>query len=128
MGSVVFLIDDTLRSIIDFSEAHPDNQSVYGEKVEPSLMLVKDEGVYLMAPTKPRQMVEDGSRCVIAYAQGFDPTERDRSEVWDDARAACGGDDFCEAIPLTFFKNAIADGNTRVTIKLSENEMALEAA
>ncbi|CAI1201167.1 Protein of uncharacterised function (DUF3085) [Serratia quinivorans] len=57
------------------------------------LLLVKDEGVYLMAAARA-----NGKR-LLAYAEGLDPTTRDSGDVFDDACRLCGGDDFMERIP-----------------------------
>ena len=76
----------------------------------PCLWLVKDEGIYLMSPgIHPGPEPGDRStRAPVAYASGFDPTRDDRMAVWDRARAAVGGDDFAEAVPLEWVDAALA--------------------
>jgi hypothetical protein len=62
------------------------------------LLLVKDEGVYVMAE---KGLLQQGKR-QIAYADGFDPaTAADAGEFYDMVRTACGGDDFCDHLTLT---------------------------
>lgn len=57
------------------------------------VLLVKDEGVYLMAASHAK-----GKR-LLAYAEGLDPTIRDSRDVFDEACRLCGGDDFMERLP-----------------------------
>nr|WP_241390622.1 DUF3085 domain-containing protein [Serratia proteamaculans]ULG17728.1 hypothetical protein F28p_00058 [Serratia proteamaculans] len=57
------------------------------------VLLVKDEGVYLMAAARTK-----GKR-LLAYAEGLDPTIRDSGDVFDDACRLCGEDDFMERLP-----------------------------
>lgn len=69
-------------------------------KPEPALLLVKDEGIYLMSnglPGLPRKDGQEGHH--VVYAKGYDPTADDREHVWEAARAAVGGDDFVEVLP-----------------------------
>lgn len=55
------------------------------------IMLVKDDGVYLMSfGDKPTNAGPEWKR-TVAYAKGFDP--RKDQEVWDKSRDAMGGDD-----------------------------------
>lgn len=121
MGTLIFRVDETLKSIIAHSRANPDNQSVYGEAVEPSLMLVKDQGAYLMAPTDPRQMRDDGEGCVVAYAEGCNPAVDE--DFYENARALCGGDDFCEAIPLG--EPPALDSAHEIHIELTEDSISV---
>lgn len=122
MSELIFRVDETLKSIIEYSRSHPEGQSLYGEPVEPSLMLVKDQGAYLMAPTDPRQLVdENGERCVVSYAQGCNPNVDD--DFYENARALCGGDDFCEAIALSDLKGL--DTATEIHIELTEDSIAV---
>ena len=62
----------------------------------PAMILVKDEGIYLMSNGTPNAMSGENSR-FVAYAKGYDPHKGD---VWDKARAAVGGDDFGEWLVL----------------------------
>lgn len=59
----------------------------------PALMLVKDDGIYVMSNGLPR--MEQGSN--VVYARNYDPRKGD---VWDRCREAVGGDDFAEYIEL----------------------------
>lgn len=121
MNTLVFKMNDTLRSIIEHSRAHPDGQTVYGEPCPPSLMLVKDQGAYLMAPTNPRQLRENSESSVVVYAEGCDPSIN--ADFYETARAICGGDDFCEGIALADFP--AIDSATELFIELTEDSMTV---
>ena len=60
------------------------------------VLLVKDEGIYLMnayAGGKPPN--ELGT---VVFAESYDPTKD--KDVWERSRQAVGGDDFGEFVPL----------------------------
>ena len=60
------------------------------------VLLVKDEGIYLMnayAGGKPPN--ELGT---VVFAESYDPTKDE--DVWERSRQAVGGDDFGEFVPL----------------------------
>lgn len=87
----------SLRKHYEHACASTSHKSTFGEsenniKPKPALWLVKDEGIYIMSNGTGE------NRPDVCYAQGFDPTQRDRMDVWDDARDAVGGDDFCDLI------------------------------
>ena len=65
----------------------------------PALLLVKDEGVYLMSNAK-RSTEEVASSVGLIYAKGYDPTKADRGDVWEKATDNLGGDDFAETFPI----------------------------
>ena len=99
--------------MIEWSKIHECKTPYVDEVPEgPILWLVKDEGVYLMAGTKTRQLAPEGSetKCVAVYAEGFGPEEY------------LGGDDFVEPIPLSFVDKLQKELN----ITLTEESIELE--
>lgn len=65
-----------------------------------AIMLVKDDGIYIMADTTPRQLKTEGEvGAVVAYAKGYNP-KTDSDDVWEKCRNAVGGDDFAEGLTL----------------------------
>ena len=101
-----------LRSIIEHARAAKEFSAPYGGKPAPALFFVKDSGIYLMSAGKPRQLREDGTDwSVVAYAKGY---EADAPDSWDKCRAAVGGDDFAEALPLDWFTGALDRGATKL--------------
>lgn len=127
---------EEIRPLIEHARACTEHKPYYGEEATgPGLFLVKDEGIYLMSNGLPNDMVKrpapngngETDMCRVAYAKNFDPTERDRMEVWDDARAAVGGDDFSEPIGDEMWKKLLKDGVTEIVIELTEDKIAFTA-
>lgn len=69
----------------------------------PSVLLVHDEGVYLMSGGEPRDIPNPerrrhgNGRSYVAYASGCDP--RKDPDWYETARSLVGGDDFGESLP-----------------------------
>jgi len=117
--------------------AQPDQFGLYDSEdidvslLQPSFLLVKDEGVYIMSAGDPRQLIEEGSqRSLVAYAQGLHPGN---AGWYDRAVAICGGDDFGERIEVQEIDDLVARmqsllGKTPkslVVTFISEDEMSL---
>ncbi len=87
--------------------------------------LVKDHGIYLMAPTQEERDKDENGKTVVCYAQGFSPKVQD---LWDKTYAV-SRDDFAEFIPLNDEQVAdiLAAPNAQkgLTIKLTETEIAV---
>lgn len=98
-----------VRRIVAHAKAAPRHAAAFDEagKPGPAVVLVKDEGIYLMSNGLPRDLASTGGRSFVAYAQGFDPTAQNRLDVWDRARDAVGGDDFAEHLPIEWFEEAL---------------------
>ena len=65
------------------------------------------------------------ARAPVAYASGFDPTRDDRMAVWDRARAAVGGDDFAEDVPLEWVDAALAVRAPQFVLEFGPDEIGL---
>lgn len=85
------------------------------ESVPPAIHWVKDDGIYLLSSSAERDVV-DGTSSRVVYAQGYDP--RTDADVWEKARAAVGGDDFVEALPIEWFTPLLTDESI-VTVTLT---------
>lgn len=102
--------------------------------VGPGLFLVKDEGIYLMSNGEPADMIKvpapNGSGetdgCRVAYAKDFDPTERDRMDVWNDAHAV-SGDDFSEAIGDDVWRKLLTAETDEIVIRLTARNLSFTA-
>ena len=102
--------------------------------IGPGLFLVKDEGIYLMSNGEPADMIKvpapngngETDRCRVAYAKNFDPTARDRGDVWDDAYAV-SADDFSEAIGDEMWRKLLTDEVDEVVIKLTDSSISFTA-
>ena len=94
-------------------------------KIAPSVLIVKDDGVYLMSNGKPMLVdLTHGKRSVVAYAKGLDP-----SAGYGVIRAAVGGDDFSERLQVAAIREAIAraPGATTFVVELSEETISFWA-
>jgi hypothetical protein len=97
----------------------------WGDKHGPSLMLVGDQGVYLMG-SQPRPPLEPGVKGYqVVYAEGCDP--RTDEDFYQNKRDLFGGDDGAEYLTLKSIQawlsiNPKAD---RIAIRISETELVL---
>ena len=86
------------------------------------LWLVKDEGIYLMAPTKERDL-DGNDRCHVIYARGYSPKA---SNLWEKTREV-SRDDFAEFIPLTPAQMIRVAQTGNLEIGILETELELTA-
>jgi len=89
---------------------------------EYGLWLVKDNGIYLMAPTWEKDIVSK-NKCHVIYARGYSPRVKD---LWEKTHAV-SGDDFAEFIPLgeDQMKRVALFGE--LDIRLTETEVSIYA-
>lgn len=80
------------------ADGYAKHADIDAAKVPKGLVLVKDDGAYLMSGGMPRLMLPDGLKSIVVYAKHCDPGKD--SDVWNTAQAICGGDDFAERIEL----------------------------
>jgi hypothetical protein len=129
-GTLTFPIDDTLKAIVEHAAAN-DAGTFYGETIERSVFLVKDQGTYLMSGGKPGQPDPshsgEGTKLLVLYANEINPTTMEFDDWYDRQHSICGGDDFVEHFSPKFFQDAIARGATKLTIKLSDDSIEMEA-
>ena len=112
----------TLRSIIAHSLAHPRCKVPYTSRHlnGPALLLVHDDGVYLMSASVEPQLVEHNSeRRVVSYADGCRPSDED---CWEHSRELVGGDDFSELLPLEPTASAKVSA---LVVDISETEIIM---
>jgi Protein of unknown function (DUF3085) len=101
----------------------------------PAVLLVHDQGVYLMSNGEPRDIVDadatgrkdeasNEGRSFCVYAAGCDP---DADEDWyDTARALVGGDDFGETLPWARELKALIDAGAKtITLRMTENSIEI---
>jgi hypothetical protein len=91
---------------------------------EKGVLLVKDEGIYLMnayAGGKPPN--ELGT---VVFADSFDPNKDE--EVWERSRQAVGGDDFGEFVPLPeiVLRAIVMRQLNKLIIDMSEESYSVE--
>lgn len=103
----IFSFDLTeVEKLMDHAEAATDWSMGYEIPGEPSvekgpaLLLVGDDGVYLMSKGVPGLYSEEGApKMFVVYAEGLNPHKEDTGEVYDRKRSMFGGDDGVEVLP-----------------------------
>ena len=100
-----------------------------GDEVPPAILLVKDDGVFLMSNGHPP--LADPSapdRAFVVYAEGYNPLKD--SNVWSRARDAMGGDASVEAIAPGDVSRAVSAaragyGGGKVWISVSSEALVI---
>ncbi|GLK53518.1 MULTISPECIES: DUF3085 domain-containing protein [Alphaproteobacteria] len=93
---------DALRAEVSAVNAAKEHKPFWGEEVGPGLMLVADQGVYLMG-WQVRPDTPAGQRAPVAFANGCHP---DGDPDWYDTKVRIiGGDDTAEFLPIDVFKD-----------------------
>lgn len=133
------VVEHTIKNkqseIADWSTANEKNgwTPARSTPAEPHIVLVHDEGVYLMSNGTPRDLVNgksrngkvDVERSFAAYAKGCDPV-KDADNCWDMSRAMVGGDDFGEYLPWAkALLDKIDGGAKTVRISVAKNQLKL---
>jgi Protein of unknown function (DUF3085) len=89
----------------------------------PAVLLVHDEGVYLMSNGAPLD-IDEGECSFVACARGRDP--KADSGWYDTARDLFGGDDFAECLPWAAeIKRQLDAGGQEIIIEISGDSLAL---
>lgn len=107
----------------NWGDPQPDEET----KATPSLILVKDRGVYFMSSGVPHLPNPDNPEAsFVAYAHGLDPRVGDPGEQYNEARAIFGGDDFACHFPLTDFEKAMADEEVKqLRVRVTKRDFVL---
>jgi len=93
----------------------------------PALMLVGDEGIYLMSNGRPNLLGPDGKTRVV-YPEGMDPASVDSGTLYDMKRDVWGGDDGCDMLDWCkpIMKRLAADATIEfVEINVTYGELIL---
>lgn len=122
INDCVFNVED-LKPLVEHSRHSQEHGAPYGIGTpEPGLYFVHDQGVYLMSNGKPGLMRENGEMHQVVYAQDMSPSDED---WWETARAAVGGDDFAELIPLDNIVTAIERGARHFIIRVFPDTLSI---
>jgi hypothetical protein len=123
-----------VRRVVEHTLAAPRQQPIAytTDKVkEPAVILVHDQGVYLMSNGVPRDMLdaqndEVGKGSFCAYARGCDPTKQEFDDWWERSRELVGGDDFAETLEWAArLKQMLDAGAKQITINVTANNLEL---
>ena len=125
MSRLVFKAED-LRRIVTHALAAPSHSVGYGG-AKGDVVLVHDQGVYMMSAGQPRDLTREGSNSsYVAYAEGCDPGKD--PAWWETARDLVGGDDFGQHLPWAKdIAAAIDAGATTVAIDITQENVSLVA-
>lgn len=101
----------------------PTHEDIDETRISPGLMLVGDQGVYLMSNGKPCLPDPDGAPNLVAYAREADP--RGSSSDWYNVKlASFGGDDGAEFLSAAVIRQALeATGDGPVWIDVSPTDI-----
>lgn len=138
MPNLIFQADD-VRRIVEHSLAAPVQAKVmtgYDAKAQalitelpkaPAVLLVHDEGVYLMSNGMPRDIRVPGKPgAFVAYAKHCNPKTDD--DYYDNARGLVGGDDFGEHFEWAeAMKKMLDDGASAIVINFTARACSLSA-
>ncbi len=88
------------------------------------VLLVHDQGVYLMSSGLPRDIASDDTSYIV-QAKGCDP---DKDPDWyETSRALVGGDDFGEHLPWAEeIKKRIDLGEKKIVINFGKRQISLK--
>ena len=124
MALFAFKVED-VRRCVEHSKAAPAQMKYWGTEItEPSLLLVGDQGVYLMSNGTPRDIVE-GVHSFCAYADGIHP--KNDKDWYDAKRSLYGGDDGADVIPIHMIEPALAAAEKFVWVKLTPEQIEVMA-
>jgi len=143
MARLIFAVAD-VRRVVEHSLAAPNQmeqtvdfdlstEKTITRPVEaPAIILVHDEGVYLMSNGQPADPLNSAEakgehfRRFCAYAKDCNPVTD--ADCWDNARALVGGDDFAEVLPWAQdIKTALDAGAKHIVINFGRSKVSFTA-
>jgi hypothetical protein len=102
----------------------------------PGLILVKDDGIYLLSNAKSEEGKAPLQTGLIAYAKGYEAPSRLRTEgasdddAWgaqyEKIRDAVGGDDFAEAVNLPASVDKLLMDGMDLILYLTKDEITIQ--
>jgi len=113
------------REIADWATANEANGFTPKREVpkEPHVILVHDQGVYLMSNGNHGEGKTPSTERLIAYAKGCHP---DKDKDWyDNARDLVGGDDFADYLPWARELAVAAQQKKEIVIEITAESMEL---
>lgn len=96
---IIFKTADLVRCVDHSLDSTKWNMG-YEEELEPSpaLLLVHDNGVYIMSNGNPGDWIPEKDICYVAYAKDCNPHADEN--FYENSRNLVGGDDFIEVLPI----------------------------
>lgn len=115
------LYDENLRKPgVTLKEGEfPTEDMIDTTKIEPGLILVGDQGVYLISNSRNQQKLPGKKSLDVAYARGANPDVDE--DFYEMKRAMFGGDDGTQFLPATLFERALEENHTEFVITVSDD-------
>jgi hypothetical protein len=119
------------RFLSDWDEKK--NEAIYSVPKAPAVLLVKDQGIYIMSNGDPGDLLDPSkagdqyAQRYVVYAKGCNP-KTDGDDVWDRCRRLVGGDDFGETLQWAEkIKEYITRGAKQIIINFGARQISLTA-
>ena len=126
MGLLIFKVTPELKAIMEHTMNADEWRGTYGVELDQSVVLVHDEGVYLMSAGTPGLMKnpddKESTRHLVVHAEGCNPEDEDH---WDTSRRLVGGDDFAELLPADGFNRMIAEGHEVIGLEVLPDSITI---
>jgi len=135
---LVFKGSEVRKLIDDSANATERTQPYVGvvKNLGVGLILVKDDGIYLLSNAKCEPGKEPSATGLIAYAKGYEAPSRLRSngasddEAWgrqyEKIRDAVGGDDFAEAMPIAASTGMLIQDGMDFIVYLTADKISIQ--
>ncbi len=127
------LVDHAAKAKIHtptFAQRYEEVEGQFVEKkkleVSPGLILVKDQGTYLLSNGALKEGETASNLGLISYAEGTNP--KTDPDWWDVSRELCGGDDFAEYLPLEWFSEALEQGDQYLELLMTDDSIEMSLA
>lgn len=102
----------------------PKSDRVDPTKIPAGLMLVGDQGVYLMSNNAQAKKVEGTDRLPVVYAKGINPDID--SDYYEKKRRIFGGDDGVEFIDAEWLKEGIDNNCKQLVVTLTPKSLKIQ--
>jgi hypothetical protein len=117
-----------VERLLSHAKAAPEHSPTYGQEppIKPGLILVGDQGVYLMSNGLPMLKVDNSESNFVVYADQINPDTMPFDVWWAVKESAFGGDDGADPIDAdTIELNLAAMPGLPLTIVLTPAEIKL---
>jgi hypothetical protein len=105
---------ERVKKIVEHVKSATSYPPLYGAEIGPAVLLVGDQGVYLMPNATPPLMADGtvgepgkAGRRYVAYAKGINPDADEFDAWWEAKQNSFGGDDGVESLPLAEIETAM---------------------
>lgn len=101
-----------VERLLAHAKAASEHRSTFEQRppIGPGLILVGDQGVYLMSNGLPMLKADDGENNFVVYADQINPETMQFDDWYEAKRAAFGGDDGAEPIPAASIEHSLVSG------------------